>query len=61
MVVCNYNKNYQASIDRIDSSKGYVKGNVRYISVSANWLKNDLDDNHVMEFIQICNGSKLII
>ena len=57
----SYNKNYQASIDRIDSSKGYVKGNVRYISVSANWLKNNLDDNHVMEFIQICNGSKLII
>jgi len=31
-----------------------VKDNVRYISVSANWLKNNLDDNHVMEFIQIC-------
>lgn len=55
-----YNKNYQASLDRIDSSKGYVKGNVRYISVSVNWLKNDLDDNHLREFIQICNGSKLI-
>jgi LPS O-antigen subunit length determinant protein (WzzB/FepE family) len=50
----SYNKNYQASLDRIDSSKGYVKDNVRYISVSANWLKNNLDDNHVMEFIQIC-------
>ena len=50
----SYNKNYQASLDRIDSSKGYVKGNVRYISVSANWLKNNLDDDHIKEFIQIC-------
>lgn len=56
----SYNKNYQASLDRIDSSKGYVKGNVRYISVSVNWLKNNLDDNHIREFIQICNDSKLI-
>lgn len=56
-----YNKNFQASIDRIDSSLGYVKGNIRFVSVSVNWLKNNLDDNHVMEFIQICNGSKLII
>lgn len=57
----NYNKNYQASIDRIDSAKGYIKGNIRFISVSVNWLKNDLDDNHLREFFQICNGSKLII
>ena len=54
MLETSYNKNYQASLDRIDSSKGYVKGNVRYISVSANWLKNDLDDTHVNEFMQIC-------
>lgn len=50
----SYNKNYQASLDRIDSSKGYLKGNVRYISVSANWLKNNLNDEHIKEFIQIC-------
>jgi hypothetical protein len=56
----SYNKNYQASLDRIDSSKGYTKGNVRYISVSVNWLKNNLDDNHLREFIQICNDSKLV-
>ena len=29
------------SLDRIDSSKGYVKGNVRVISKRANMLKND--------------------
>jgi hypothetical protein len=29
------------SLDRIDPSKGYVKGNVRVISARANLLKND--------------------
>jgi hypothetical protein len=29
------------SLDRIDSSKGYVKGNVRVISHRANMLKNN--------------------
>ena len=50
----SYNKNYQASIDRIDSSKGYLKGNIRFTSVSVNWLKSNLDDNHLNEFIEIC-------
>ena len=50
----SYNKNYQASLDRIDSSKGYIKGNVRYTSVSVNWLKSNLDDTHLKEFVEIC-------
>lgn len=29
------------SLDRLDSSKGYVKGNVRVISKRANQLKNN--------------------
>ena len=51
------NKNYQASLDRIDSNEGYIKGNVRYTSVSINWLKSNFDDNHLYEFMDICRNS----
>ena len=34
-------KNYGPSIDRIDSTKRYVKGNVEVISLRANFLKSD--------------------
>ena len=35
------NTPYSASLDRIDSSKGYVLGNIQVISTRANILKND--------------------
>ena len=34
----------QASLDRIDSSKGYVKGNVQFIVAPINYMKNTLSD-----------------
>jgi len=48
--------NYMSSLDRIDNSKGYIKGNVQYVSVSVNWLKNRMDDNHLAEFFEIVSG-----
>ena len=41
------------SIDRIDSSKGYIKGNVRVISLRANMMKNDAD---LQELEQFCKN-----
>lgn len=44
---------HQASLDRIDSNKGYVKGNVRFIALIANYCKNNFTDEEVLKF---CNS-----
>ena len=41
-----------ASLDRIDNSKGYVKGNVRFVSVMFNFARNKFSDEEVIEFAQ---------
>lgn len=41
-----------ASLDRIDNSKGYVKGNVRFVSVMYNFARNKFSDENVIEFAQ---------
>jgi len=41
-----------ASLDRIDSKKGYVKGNVQFISVICNHAKNDLTHEEMIEWIE---------
>tara|TARA_R110002020_G_scaffold1579_10_gene7114 strand:- start:1527 stop:2057 length:531 start_codon:yes stop_codon:yes gene_type:complete len=45
-------KSRRASLDRIDSNKGYVKGNVRFISVMANFCKNNFEDDEVRLFCE---------
>jgi hypothetical protein len=46
------NRLYRASLDRIDSSLGYIRGNVRFISVMANYCKNDFADEDVFAFCE---------
>lgn len=40
----------RASLDRIDCEKGYVEGNVRFISVMANLARQAYSDEEVIEF-----------
>jgi|SaaInlV_100m_DNA_2_1039680.scaffolds.fasta_scaffold08447_6 hypothetical protein len=42
--------NKRASVDRIDNDKGYVKGNVRFISYMANVARNRMSDEELIEF-----------
>jgi len=39
-----------ASIDRIDNAKGYIEGNVRFISVMANFARNRFSDKDLITF-----------
>lgn len=43
----------QASLDRIDSNKGYIQGNVRYVALIANLCKWSFTDEQVIDF---CNS-----
>ena len=40
-----------ASLDRIDSSKGYIKGNVQWVHKDINWMKNNYNQPY---FIKLC-------
>ena len=46
------NRLYSASIDRVNSDLGYVKGNLQYISIAANYAKNNMSHD---EMVMFCN------
>jgi len=41
-------KDYSPSVDRIDPSKGYVKGNVLVVSQRANRIKQDASPSEIL-------------
>lgn len=47
------NKIYTASLDRIDSAKGYVKGNVQFVSMATNLFKHTMSHEQTLEFCKI--------
>ena len=38
---------YAPSVDRVDNTKGYVKGNVKIISLKANRMKSDMSKEDI--------------
>jgi hypothetical protein len=40
-----------ASLDRIDSSKGYITGNLQWLHKDINWMKNSFSQE---DFIKLC-------
>lgn len=49
----------RASLDRIDNSKGYVCGNVRFICLIANLAKSTFSDEELIEFCRAVSEIKL--
>ena len=47
-----YKTYYTASLDRIDSTKGYIKGNVQVMSHKANAMKNSATPEELIKFAQ---------
>lgn len=42
----------QASLDRIDSSKGYVPGNIQFVCSCINLMKNNLSNLEIKRFLK---------
>ena len=41
---------WKPSLDRIDSAVGYVKGNVRFVTLIANFAKQNFSDEQLLDF-----------
>lgn len=46
-------RNYTCSLDRIDSSLGYIEGNVQWVHKDINMMKNKYNNEY---FIQVCKN-----
>ncbi len=42
-----------ASLDRIDSNKGYIKENVQWVHTTINNMKNNMSDKEFIEFCEL--------
>lgn len=49
---------YQASLDRIDPSKGYMKGNVEFVCLAINYAKNCSSKEELLDFIKKIRNKK---
>ena len=47
------NTNRTASLDRIDNTKGYIKGNVQWIHKDINYMKRILSQSQLIEYCRL--------
>lgn len=50
-------KIYSASLDRIDSSKGYIIGNIQYVSQCINFMKNNMTHENTIKICKIISDN----
>lgn len=51
-------KNRNASVDRIDSSKGYTRENIQWVHVDINFMKQDMSIDNFIEMCKLAAQSK---
>lgn len=51
---------YSASLDRIDSSIGYVVGNVQFVSTAINYMKNTMTHEETIKLCKIIANNFLL-
>ena len=64
MLLRDYNQPsypHNASVDRIDSSKNYLRGNVEFVCVSINYAKNSFSKEEMIDFIKLIRASATLI
>jgi hypothetical protein len=44
---------YTMSLDRINSNLGYIKGNIQFISIAMNLMKNSMTEKEMQELLNI--------
>ena len=49
---------HTASLDRIDSNRGYVADNIQWISMVANFAKQSMTHEQMLEFVKIVKESE---
>lgn len=49
-----------ASLDRIDSTKGYVVGNIQWVHKDVNIMKNDLDSKTFFYYCSLIHENRLV-
>ncbi len=49
---------YYASLDRINNNKGYIKGNIQFVSIGANYLRNRSTIEETIKFIKSIHKAK---
>ena len=47
----NFDIRYRASLDRIDSSKGYMKDNIQFVSTAINYMKSTISHEDTVDFL----------
>lgn len=51
------NKFIQASLDRIDSSKGYIVDNIQFISMPINFLKGQMSNEETIKYLKLITNN----